>query len=105
MARHGDGFRQGFDEGTGNLGYYLCLKRCSRRQWQPHSLFPGLWTITWLQDTRSDLHALEAATRIVLISITYKSHGASIISQLVRRSLGQCPSFFSSRPGQAPVRI
>ena len=27
----------------------------------PHSLFPGLSTITWQQSTRSDLHALDAA--------------------------------------------
>ena len=39
----------------------ICLKWCCRRQWQTHSLFPGLSTITWQRSTRSDLHALDAA--------------------------------------------
>ena len=46
-------------EDTYNQGLYL--KLCCRRQWQPHSLFPGLSTITWQRSSRSDLHALDAA--------------------------------------------
>ena len=33
------------------------------------TLFSGLSTITWQRSTRSDLHDLDAAPRIVLISI------------------------------------
>ena len=53
-------------------------------------------TITWQRSTRSDLHALDAATRIVLISITYQSQRAGSVAWLVRRSLGHCPSHISS---------
>ena len=100
MARHGDGCRQGCDEDNCNLDGYLCLKWYCRRQWQPHSRFPGLSTTTWKRVTRSDLYALDTATRIVLISITHQSHRADCIAKLVKRSLGQCHSHFSS---QAPI--
>ena len=69
------------------------------------TLFPELSTITWQRGTRSDLHALDAATHIVLISITYQSHRAGSIVWLVRSSLGHCLSLISSRPDQAPTQI
>ena len=36
------------------------------------SLFPELSSIAWQRSTRRDLHALDASTRIVPISITYQ---------------------------------
>ena len=48
---------------------------------------------------------LDAATRIVLISITYQSHRAGSVLWIVRRSLGHYPSHISSRSGQDPTQI
>ena len=58
-------------------GMNRCLKQWCRRQCQPTSQFPEMSTISWQRSTLSHLHALDTATSIVLISITYQSHRAS----------------------------
>ena len=54
------------------------------------TLFPRLSTATWQRSTRSDLHAQDAATRTVLISITRDSHRTgSVAGKEVVRTLFQ----------------
>ena len=54
-------------------------------------VFRELSAIIWYWGTRSDLHALNAATRIALISITYQSHraGRGTVSEPLLKSIWQ----------------
>ena len=62
------------------------------------TLKTGLSTITWQRGTctRSDLHTLDAATRMVLISITYQLHRFRSVAGTEFVETLHCPSHIPS---------